>query len=60
MCKAMDDLRIESERKGELKATVEMCQDFGKSISEAVAMLVRKFNLSESDSNRVVAQYWNA
>lgn len=60
MCKAMDDLRKESERNGAIKNTVEMCQEFGKNVSETVTMLVRKFNLSEDDSHRVVTRYWNA
>lgn len=60
MCKAMDDLRIESERKGAIINTIEMCQEFGQTISDTVSMLVRKFGLTEEASHRAVAQYWKA
>lgn len=60
MCKAMDDLRIESERRGEIKGIVETYQDLGKTITDAVAMIARKFGLTEDASHSVVTQYWKA
>lgn len=50
---------IANERKeAKIQTAVEMCQDFGKSVSEAVALLMRKFSLTESDSKSLVNQYW--
>lgn len=60
MCKVMDDLRIESERRGEIKGIVETYQELGKTITDAVTMIVRKFGLTEDASHSVVAQYWKA
>lgn len=60
MCKAMDDLRMESERRGELKGFIEACQKLGKTISEAVAIIAKEFDLTDEASHSVVAQYWNA
>lgn len=60
MCKAMDDLRIESERRGEINGIVEAYQELGKNITDAATMIVRKFGLTEDASHSVVAQYWKA
>lgn len=60
MCKVMDDLRIESERRGEIKGFVEACQKLGKTISEVVSLIAKEFELTDDASHNVVAQYWRA
>jgi len=60
MCKVMDDLRIESERRGEIKGFVEACQRVGKTISEAVSLIANEFQLTDDASHNVVSQYWRA
>ena len=45
-------------RTGEIKTTVEMCQDFGTTIEEAVQKLISKFGISRNDSAEYVKEYW--
>jgi len=45
-------------RNREYKNTVEMCQDFGTTIEEAIQKLMSKFGLSKKDSREYVKKYW--
>lgn len=45
-------------RTREYKNTVEMCQEFGTTIEEAIQKLVSKFGLSKKDSTEYVKEYW--
>ena len=45
-------------RTREYKNPVEMCQEFGTTIEEAIQKLVSKFGLSKKDSTEYVKEYW--
>jgi hypothetical protein len=45
-------------RTREYKTTVELCQDFDKTIEEAIQKLMTKFGLSREDSTEYVNEYW--
>ena len=45
-------------RTREYKNAVEMCQEFGTTIEEAIQKLVSKFGLSKKDSTEYVKEYW--
>jgi len=47
------------EEKG-IRSSVELCQEFGLSISDAVEKLISKFGLSESASLEKAQQYWKS
>ena len=64
MCKALLDIkeegRIEGIREGEIKSTIEMCQEFGISYSDTVKKVSLKFELSESKSECKIKEYWKS
>jgi len=37
---------------------IEMCQEFGLSITDAIARIASKFNLSQEDSKEMVERFW--
>ena len=41
-----------------IKTAVEMCQEFGTTIEEAVQKLISKFGISRNDSAEYVKEYW--
>ena len=41
-----------------IKSSVELCQEFGLSVSDAVKKLVSKFGLTESESLAKANKYW--
>ena len=45
-------------RTREYKNTVEMCQEFGTTIEEAIQKLISKFGISRNDSAEYVKEYW--
>lgn len=50
---------IRSEREqAAIQNTIEMCQDFELSFSDAVQKLIAKFRLSEADAESAAAEYW--
>ena len=49
--------REDGEEKG-IRSLIELCQEFGLSISDTVEKLTSKFELSESESLAKVNQYW--
>ena len=58
-----DRLISEGEKRGEQlgiqKGTVEMCKEFGMSLSETIEKVAQKFALSPQEAEEVVQQYWN-
>lgn len=54
MCLAIQQMREESEIKG----AILMCKDLGVSLAETIKRIADKFQLSESESNETVKQYW--
>ena len=54
MCLAIQQMREESEIKG----AILMCKDLGVSLTETIMRIAEMFQLSESESNEVVRQYW--
>ena len=50
----------EGGREEGIKSSVELCQEFGLSISDAVEKLISKFGLSESASLEKAQQYWKS
>ena len=48
----------EEGREEGIKSSVELCQEFGLSISDAVKKLISKFGLTESESLAKANQYW--
>jgi len=60
MCKIMDDLRTESEKRGEIKGVIEICQELGKTLADTVSMVCLRFKMTESASAKIVAEYWKA
>ena len=43
-----------------MKATVEMCQEFGASVNEAIHRIAAKFGLSEDVASQHVHKYWRS
>ena len=41
-----------------IKTAVEMCQEFGTTIEEAIQKLISKFGISRNDSAEYVKEYW--
>ena len=55
---AVEAYAKDERRTGEIKTAVEMCQEFGTSIEEAIQKLISKFGISRNDSAEYVKEYW--
>ena len=55
---AVEAYAKDERRTGEIKTAVEMCQEFGTTIEEAIQKLISKFGLSKKDSTEYVEEYW--
>lgn len=55
---AVEAYAADREKTGAIKNTVEMCQEFGTTIEEAIQKLISKFGLSKKDSTEYVKAYW--
>ena len=55
----MEGGRKEGREEG-IKSSVELCQEFGLSVSDAVKKLISKFGLTESESLAKANQYWKS
>ena len=55
----MEGGRKEGREEG-IKSSVELCQEFGLSITDAVKKLISKFGLTESESLAKANQYWKS
>jgi predicted transposase YdaD len=49
--------RLEGRAEG-IKPMVKMCQEFGISFSETVNRIFYEFNMSISDAENIVKEYW--
>ena len=70
MCQAIAEMRdesrlegerigkIEGERIGKIKGAIEMCSEFGISLSETIQRISNRFNIPEDESDAVVRKYW--
>ena len=58
MCLAIQQMREESELAGQIKGAVLMCKDLDVSLAETIKRIAERFQLSESESNETVKQYW--
>jgi uncharacterized membrane protein len=45
--------------KGQIQGSVETCKEFGASMSDTIAKIAAKYNLSETDAKEQVEKYWN-
>lgn len=55
---------IESERhdaalEAALEASICTCQDFGASITDTIAKVIKKYKLTEEEATEKVQKYWN-
>ena len=55
---AVEAYAADREKTGMIKNTVEMCQEFGTTIEEAIQKLISKFGISRNDSAEYVKEYW--
>lgn len=66
MCQAIFEMREESrlegekigEIRGKLEGTIEMCKEFGISLTETVQRISERFNMSKDESEAMVRKYW--
>lgn len=54
MCQAIQQMREESKIEG----AILMCKNLGVSLTDTIKQIAEMFNLSESESNETVKQYW--
>jgi len=52
--------KLEGIREGEIKSTIEMCQEFGISYSDTIKKVSLKFELSESKAECKIKEYWKS
>ena len=55
---AVEAYGADKEKTGMIRTTVELCQEFGTTIEEAIQKLISKFGLSKKDSTEYVEEYW--
>lgn len=55
---AVEAYAEDREKTGELKGAVQMCQNFGASIDEAIRKIAAQFGLSQKDAASYVDEYW--
>ncbi|MBQ6774904.1 MAG: hypothetical protein IJP53_00410 [Synergistaceae bacterium] len=48
----------EMRQEGKLQGTVEMCQQFGKPLAEAINIVAEKFGLTTSAAAGYVREFW--
>ncbi len=56
--KIMEELCRETIAEAALCSAVEMCQECGITMTDAVKKIIRKFNLSEDDATSKVKEFW--
>ena len=55
---AVEAYAADREKTGMIRTTVEMCQEFGVTIDEAIQKIRVKFGLSHKDSEEYVETFW--
>ena len=56
---AVEQYVISKQFESEIKSAVQSCRDFGKTVSEAISYLMKRFEFSEARSQKEVERYWN-
>mgnify|MGYP001034653111 FL=1 len=56
---AVEQYVISKQFESEIKSAVQSCRDFGKTITEAISYLMKRFEFSETRSQKEVEKYWN-
>ena len=54
MCQAIQEMREESKIEG----AILMCKNLGMSLTDTITRIAEMFQLSESESDETVKQYW--
>ena len=58
MCMAIQQMREESKAQGEMKGTIQTCQEFGISFQETISRIATKFLLPSEKAEEEVKKYW--
>lgn len=58
MCLAIEEMRMDSKREGEIKGAVETYQEVGFSLKETVQRIVENYNFSMQRAEEEVKKYW--
>ena len=58
MCLALEEMRMDSKREGEIKGAVETYQEVGISLQETSRRVSVKFNLPLQQAEEEVKKYW--
>ena len=58
VCVALEEMKMDSERKGEIKGSVETYQEFQCSLQDTIQRIAEKFSLSLQKSEEEVKKYW--
>lgn len=56
---AVEQYAVSKQFESEVKSAVQSCRDFGKTVTEATAYLVKGFGFSEARSQKEVEKYWD-
>ena len=56
---AVEQYVISKQFESEIKSAVQSCRDFGKTVTEAISYLMKRFDFSETRSQKEVEKYWN-
>ena len=56
---AVEQYVISKQFESEIKSAVQSCCDFGKTVAETIAYLMKRFEFSEARSQKEVEKYWN-
>lgn len=56
---AVEQYVISKQFEAEIKSAVQSCRDFGKTVTEAISYLMKRFGFSEARSQKEVEKYWN-
>ena len=56
---AVEQYVISKQFESEIKSAVQSCRDFGKTVAESISYLMKRFDFSETRSQKEVEKYWN-
>lgn len=56
---AVEQYVISKQFESEIKSAVQSCRDFGKTVTETISYLMKRFEFSEARSEKEVEKYWN-
>lgn len=58
MCKALQELEDKGRQEGDIKGTIETCQDFNATPEATMQKIKEKFTLNEEEAENYMKQYW--